>query len=74
MSTMVMELEPQEQWEKPTYLARQISKWFYDTSTSTATRVAQCGSEFGEGLDRLCSSYGENMMDTVIYVVWASGA
>jgi hypothetical protein len=29
---------------KPPYLVRQISKWFYDTSTGTATRAACCGS------------------------------
>jgi hypothetical protein len=44
MSTMVMKLEHQEQWEKLPYLAHQMSKWFYDTSTDTATRAARCGS------------------------------
>jgi hypothetical protein len=36
MSTMVMKLEHQEQREKPPYLARVMSKWFYDTSTGIA--------------------------------------
>jgi hypothetical protein len=40
------------------FLARQISKWFYDTSTGTATRAARCGSFISEGLSRLGSSYG----------------
>jgi hypothetical protein len=29
---------------KKTYLARQMPKWFYDTSTGTTTRAARCGS------------------------------
>jgi hypothetical protein len=41
---MVMMLEEQEQRESPPYLAPQMLKWFYDTSTGTATRAAQCGS------------------------------
>jgi hypothetical protein len=41
---MMMKLEHQEGWEKPPFLAHQMSKWFYDTFTGTATRVAHCGS------------------------------
>jgi hypothetical protein len=29
------------------YLARQVSKWFYDTSTGAATGAARCGSFVG---------------------------
>jgi hypothetical protein len=29
------------------YLARQMSKWFYDTSTGAATGAARCGSFVG---------------------------
>jgi hypothetical protein len=29
---------------KGLFLARQMSKWFYDTSIGTATRAACCGS------------------------------
>jgi hypothetical protein len=29
---------------KAPFLACQMSKWFYDTSTGTATRAARCGS------------------------------
>jgi hypothetical protein len=35
---------------KPPFLACQMSKWFYDTSTGTATRAARCGTFVGEGL------------------------
>jgi hypothetical protein len=34
----------------PTLSKRPLSKWFYDTWTNTATRVARCGSFVGEGL------------------------
>jgi hypothetical protein len=43
MSTMVMRWNSKND-KKPPFLARQISKWFYDTSTSTATRATRCGS------------------------------
>jgi hypothetical protein len=43
MSTMLMKLEHQEQ-QKASFLARQMSNWFYDTSTDTAIRVARYGS------------------------------
>jgi hypothetical protein len=43
MSTMVLMLEHQEQQKAP-YLMCQMSKWFYGTSTGTATRAARCGS------------------------------
>jgi hypothetical protein len=32
---------------KPPFLARQMSKWFYDTFTGAATRAAHCGSFVG---------------------------
>jgi hypothetical protein len=37
----------QERRGGPPYLARQMSKWFYDTSTGAATGVAHCGSFVG---------------------------
>jgi hypothetical protein len=37
---------------KPPFLVRQMSKWFYDTSTSTSTRAVRCGSLL-EGLRSL---------------------
>jgi hypothetical protein len=43
MPTMVMKLEHQEQWES-SFLARQMSMWFYDTSSGTAERAARYGS------------------------------
>jgi hypothetical protein len=33
-----------------------VSKWFYDTFTSTATGATRCGSLFGEGFDLLVVS------------------
>jgi hypothetical protein len=33
-----------------------LSKWFYDTSTCTATRAARCGFLFGKGFDLLVVS------------------
>jgi hypothetical protein len=71
---MVMKLEHQEQREKPPYLAHQMSKCFYDTFTGTATRAVHCGSQFGEGLGRLSSSYRESTMDMMVYVVQAARA
>jgi hypothetical protein len=35
---------------KKHYLVHILSKWFYDTSTGTATRAACCGSFVGEDL------------------------
>jgi hypothetical protein len=43
--------------KSPPFLACKMSKWLYDTSTSTATRVARCGSLFGVGLSRLILGY-----------------
>jgi hypothetical protein len=39
MSTMLAKLKHPEQQKAP-FLARQMSKWFYDTFTETTTRVA----------------------------------
>jgi hypothetical protein len=49
MSTMLAKLEHPEQQKAP-FLACQISKWFYDTSTSTATRAALLWFFVGVGL------------------------
>jgi hypothetical protein len=38
-------------------IQQQLSKWFYDTSTSTATRAARCSLFVGEGLVLLGVSY-----------------
>jgi hypothetical protein len=50
------EAEKQEQRKKAPFLARQILKWFYDTSTDTATRADHCGSLFEKGFDHLVVS------------------
>jgi hypothetical protein len=42
---------------KSPYLVRQMSKWFYNTSTGTATGAVNCGSFVGEGLDISDVSY-----------------
>jgi hypothetical protein len=48
MSTMVMKPEkPRTAKSASPYLARQMSKWFYDTSTGAATGAACCGSFVG---------------------------
>jgi hypothetical protein len=39
------------------YLARQMSKWFYDTSAGAATGAARYGSFVGEGFGLLVVSY-----------------
>jgi hypothetical protein len=57
MSTMLVKLEYQEQQKAP-FLTRQMLKWFYDTSTGTATRAVHCGSFIGEGLGPSDVSYG----------------
>jgi hypothetical protein len=40
------------------YLARQMLKWFYDTSTGAATGAAHYGSFVGVGFGLLVASYG----------------
>jgi hypothetical protein len=49
MSTMLVKLEHPERQKNP-FLTRQMSKWFYDTSTGTATRAAPLWFFIGEGL------------------------
>jgi hypothetical protein len=39
------------------FLARQMSKRFYDTFTGAATGAARCGSFIGEGFGLLVASY-----------------
>jgi hypothetical protein len=41
---------------KPPFLTCQMLKWFYDTSTGTATGAACCGSLFGNGFGLLVVS------------------
>jgi hypothetical protein len=36
---------------KSPFLARQMSKWFYDTSTGAVTRATSCGFFVVEGFD-----------------------
>jgi hypothetical protein len=55
MSTMATKLKPRmvEKKSKITatpYLARQMLKWFYDTSTGAATGASRYGSFVGKGL------------------------
>jgi hypothetical protein len=57
-STTVMKLKNKNDKKnlKPPFLACQMSKWFYDTSTGTATGAACCGSLFGNGFGLLVVS------------------
>jgi hypothetical protein len=74
MSTMLVKLEHQKRQKlHPPYLARQMLKWFYNTSTGTATRAARCDSLVGEGLGLSDVSYGGTRWRRKIYVVWAAG-
>jgi hypothetical protein len=60
--------------EKPPYLAHQMSKWFYDTSTVAATGAVPLWFFCWRGTDRSGSWLSENTVDTKIYVVQAAGA
>jgi hypothetical protein len=54
---LLVKLEHQKRQKSP-YLARQMSKWFYDTSTGTAMRASNCCSFVREGLGLSYVSYG----------------
>jgi hypothetical protein len=41
--TMLMKLKTKNDEKNLPFLARQMSKWFYDTFTGTTTRVSHCG-------------------------------
>jgi hypothetical protein len=56
------------------YLARQMSKWFYDTSTGAATGVVPLWFFCWRGSDRTKCWLSGNTMDTKIYVVQATRA
>jgi hypothetical protein len=56
------------------YLARQMSKWFYDTSTGAATRAVPLWFFCWRGTDRSGSWLSGNMVDTKIYMVRADRA
>jgi hypothetical protein len=73
MSTMLVKLEHQERQKSPC-LERQMSKWFYDTSTDTVMKVAPCGSFVGEGLGLSDVNYGGTRWRRKIYVIRAAGA
>jgi hypothetical protein len=49
------EAEIQERQKAP-FLACQMSKWFYDTSTGAATGATHCDSFVGEGFNLLVIS------------------
>jgi hypothetical protein len=49
MSTMLRKAGTPKMTKKP-FLTRQMSKWFYDTSTGTATRAASLWFFVGVGL------------------------
>jgi hypothetical protein len=56
-STIVMKLKiKNDEKNLSPFLARQMSKWFYNTSTGTTTRAARCGSLFGKGFRLLVVS------------------
>jgi hypothetical protein len=54
---MVMTPEEPRTAKCAPFLARQMSKWFYDTSTGAATGAARCGSYVGGGFGLLVASY-----------------
>jgi hypothetical protein len=56
------------------YLARQMSKWFYDTSTGAATGAVPLWFFCWRGSDRTRCWLSGNTVDTKIYVVRAAGA
>jgi hypothetical protein len=56
------------------FLARQISKWFYDTSTVAATGAVPLWFFCWRGSDRTRSWLSGNTVATKIYVVRATGA
>jgi hypothetical protein len=60
--------------EMAPYLARQMSNWFYDTSTGAATGAVPLWFFCWRGTDRSGSWLSENSVDTKIYVVRATGA
>jgi hypothetical protein len=53
---VVVEASIPEKHKAP-YLARQMSKWFYDISTDAATGAARCGSFVGGSFGLLVTSY-----------------
>ncbi len=63
----------EEQPPRVPFLARQMSRWFYDTSTGTAQSSPLWFLD-GEGLGLSSSSYGQSTVDTVVYIVHAIGA
>jgi hypothetical protein len=56
------------------YLARQMSKWLYDTSTGPATGAVPLWFFCWRGTERSGSWLSGNTVDTKIYVVRAAGA
>jgi hypothetical protein len=56
------------------YLARQMSKWFYDTSTGAATGAVPMWFFCWRGTDRSGSWLSRKTVETKIYVVRAAGA
>jgi hypothetical protein len=71
---MMMKPEKPRMAKCPPYLARQMSKWFYDTSTGAATGVVPLWFFCWRGSDRTRSWLSGNTVDTKIYVVRATGA
>jgi hypothetical protein len=55
------------------FLARQMSKWFYDTSTGAATGAVPLWFFCWRGTYRSGSWLSGNTVDTKIYVVQATG-
>jgi hypothetical protein len=68
---MLVKLEHQER-QKPPFLARQMLKWFYDTSIGTVTRAVRCDSFIREGIGLSDVSYGGTRWRRKIYVVQQS--
>jgi hypothetical protein len=56
------------------FLARQMSKWFYNTSTGAAPGAVPLWFFCWRGSDRTRSWLSGNTVDTKIYVVRAAGA
>jgi hypothetical protein len=60
--------------EMAPFLARQMSKWFYGTSTGAATGAVPLWFFCWRGSDRTRSWLSGDTVDTRIYVVQAAGA
>jgi hypothetical protein len=68
------EAEKTKNGEMAPYLARQRSKWFYDTSTGAVTGAVPMWFFYWRGSDRTRCWLSGNTADTRVYVVRVAGA